>query len=122
MRSPIVCALALVSGIASAQPTPAKIKPARSLADCTSFDQTDKSDDTVEFTVKNSCSVPLDCSLSWRVVCAPDSKKRRNVHASSSKFSLTTGTEETRKASATVCGDDPWTIDSVEWSCAPNKD
>jgi len=94
----------------------------KSLADCTSFDQADKSDDTVEFTVKNSCSVPLDCSLSWRVVCAPDSKKRRNVHASSSKFSLTTGTEETKKASAAICGDDPWTIDSVEWSCAPNKD
>jgi hypothetical protein len=94
----------------------------KSLADCTSFDQNNKDEDTVEFTVKNSCTVPLDCSLSWRVVCAPDSKKRRNAHASSSKFSLTTGMEETKKASASVCGDDTWVIDSVEWGCAPNKD
>ena len=94
----------------------------KSLAECTTFDQNEKGEDKVEFTVKNSCSIPLDCSMSWRVVCAPDSKKRRSVHASEAKFSLTTGKEETRSASASICGDDAWTIDAVEWGCSPNKE
>ena len=94
----------------------------KSLAECTSFDQVEKGEDTVEFTVTNSCSIPLDCSMSWRVVCAPDSKKRRSVHPSESKFSLTTNSTETKKASAAICGDDPWTISGVEWTCAPNKE
>jgi hypothetical protein len=94
----------------------------KSLADCTSFDQTDKGEDTVELTVKNSCTIPLDCSLSWRVVCAPSSKKRRSVHPTETKFSLTTGMTETKKASAVICGDAPWTLDNIEWGCSPNKD
>jgi hypothetical protein len=122
MRSPIVCALALVSGIASAQPTPAKIKPARSLADCTSFDQQDKNDVTVDLTVKNSCSIPVDCTVSWKVVCAPQSKKRRSEHPESRKLALVEGTAGSTEASAAVCGDDAWSIEAIEWSCTPNKE
>lgn len=94
----------------------------KSLADCTSFTQAEKGEDTVAMTVKNSCSIPLDCSLSWRVVCAPDSKKRRSVHPSDTKFSLDSSAELSKEASAAICGDDAWTIDSVVWSCSPNKD
>jgi hypothetical protein len=54
-------------------------------------------------------------------VCAPDSK-RRSVHDSSKKFSLTTGSEQKSEATATVCGDDAWSIDSIKWGCEPNKD
>ena len=93
----------------------------KSLADCTSFDQVEKGDDKVEFTIKNSCSIPVNCALSWRVVCAPESKKRRSVHASDAKLSLALGSEQTKEASAAVCGDDAWSIDAVEWTCAPNK-
>jgi hypothetical protein len=137
MRGPIVCALALLSGIASAQPKvtndgdgakeakgakQAKVRPARSLADCTSFDQQDKSDVAVDLTVRNSCSIPVDCTVSWRVVCAPQSKKRRAEHAESRKLALALGTAGSTEASAAVCGDDAWSLDSIEWSCAPNKD
>jgi hypothetical protein len=121
MRSKIwarwaTCALAISIAI------PAAAEHKKSLADCTSFNQAEKGDDTVELTVKNACTIPLDCSMSWRVVCAPDSKKRRSVHPSEAKFSLIEGTELSKQASASVCGDDAWTIDSVVWTCAPNKD
>jgi hypothetical protein len=94
----------------------------KSLADCTTFDQKDKDDDTVDLTVKNACTIPLDCTMSWRVVCAPDSKKRRNVHVSQEAFSLASSGEMTKTASAVICGDDAWKIDSVEWNCSPTKD
>jgi hypothetical protein len=94
----------------------------KSLAECTAFDQQDKDEETVSFTINNSCTVPVDCSITWRVVCAPDSKKRRSTHAKSTKLSLADMGAGSAEASAAVCGDDAWTIDSVNWSCEPNKD
>lgn len=94
----------------------------KSLSDCTSFDQEDKGDDAVQFTIHNSCSVPVDCAISWRVVCAPDSKKRRSAHASAARVSLKEMGADSKEASAAVCGDDAWSIDSISWSCEPNKD
>lgn len=97
-------------------------KTPRSLAECTSFDQTDKGDDGVAFTIHNNCTVPVDCSLSWRVVCAPESKKRRSSHAGSAKLNLGSVASGDAAASASSCGDEGWSIDSIEWSCQPNKD
>src|SRR4051794_29471625 len=79
----------------------------KSISSCTSFDQDDKGDDKVEFTIKNTCTVPVDCSISWRVVCAPNSKKRRAEHPGTAKLAI--GSEsgmQSAEASATVCGDD----------------
>ncbi len=94
----------------------------KSLSDCTTFTQTDKSDDTVELSVHNSCKAQVDCSISWKVICAPQSQKRRAVHAKSSKFTLTEGTGQSADASAAVCGDEAWTIEAVRWGCEPSKD
>ena len=74
------------------------------------------------FTIHNTCSIPIDCSVSWRVVCAPESKKRWAAHPETAKFAITDGGSESAEASAASCGDDGWTIDSVHWSCEPNKD
>jgi hypothetical protein len=112
-----ICALAISTFVPLAV-----AKQNKSLADCTTFDQKDKDETTTEMTVKNACTIPLDCTMSWRVVCAPDSKKRRNVHANEEKFGLASSSEITKLASAAVCGDDPWVIDSVTWTCTPNKD
>ena len=101
---------------------PALADHRRSLDDCTSFGQAEKDDDKLVLTVKSSCTVPIDCSVSWRVVCAPDSRKRRAVHASAAKFSLTSGDVKSTEASAAICGDDPWTIDGIAWGCEPNKE
>ena len=49
----------------------------KSISTCTSFAQEDKGDDKVEFKIHNTCTIPVDCTISWRVVCAPESKKRR---------------------------------------------
>jgi hypothetical protein len=94
----------------------------KSISSCTFFDQEDKGDDKVQFSIKNSCTIPVDCSLSWRVVCAPTSKKRRAVHPSSVKLALDSSTTKTADASASVCGDDSFTIDSIQWSCQPNNE
>ena len=113
----------LICGLALSVFVPAALADrTKSIADCTYFDQKDKDDDRVEFTVKNLCTVPVDCSMSWRVVCAPDSKKRRAVHPSSAKFSLESGAVSSKEASADLCGDDGWSIDSIKWSCQPNND
>ena len=94
----------------------------KSVASCTTFDQVDKDDDKVEFTIHNACSMPIDCSIKWRVVCAPDAKSRKAVHPKSLKLQVTTNSTSATEASAAVCGDDSWTIDSVHWSCEANKD
>ena len=110
------CALAIAIWV------PALADRRKSLDDCTTFDQAEKEDDKLVLTVKSSCTVPIDCSVSWRVVCAPDSRKRRAVHASAAKFSLTRGDAKSTEVSAAICGDDPWTIDEVSWGCTPSKE
>lgn len=128
MRKLVVCALALVvSSSAFGQPKRAVVekkieRPQRSLADCTSFDQQDNGDTAVDLSIKNSCTIPVDCTVSWRVVCAPKSKKRRSEHPGSQKLALVEGTTSSAQASAAQCGDDAWSIDSIEWSCLPNKE
>ncbi len=113
------CALALsicVPAVAGAT------RAHKSLADCTAFDQDDHGDDAVTFTVHNSCSVPVDCAVHWRVVCAPDSKKRKSFHQGSAKLALGQMASGSADASAGTCGDDGWSIDQIEWSCQPNQD
>jgi hypothetical protein len=56
------------------------------------------------------------------VVCAPASKTRRASHPSAAKLAITEGASQAAEASAAVCGDDAWTIDSIQWTCQPNKD
>lgn len=114
------CALALAIAMPAAFADTSKGK--KSLAECTSFDQVDKEDDKVQFTINNTCSVPVDCTVTWRVVCAPESKKRRSVHAGSAKLSLGDSTSLSTEASAAVCKDAGWAIDQVHWTCEPNKD
>jgi hypothetical protein len=94
----------------------------RSLSHCTTFDQVDKSEVAVELTIRSTCSIPIDCSVSWRVVCAPESKKRRAAHLGSAKLALLAGDRQSAEASAAVCGDDAWLIDQVRWRCVPNKE
>ena len=116
------CASAWVLSICVAASPALADRTQRSLAACTRFEQVDKGDDGVAFTIRSTCSMPVDCALSWRVVCAPDSKKRRALHHGAAKFTITDGRSESAEASAAVCGDDAWAIDSVRWSCQPNKD
>ena len=91
----------------------------RSVGACTDFEQQDKGDDKVQFTIKNSCTIPVDCAIRWRVVCAPTSKKRRAVHRSVVKLALADSATGTAEASAAICGDDAFAIDEIQWSCKP---
>jgi hypothetical protein len=114
------CALAISIIIPTAAPAFAD-RPRRTIAACTSFDQVDRGEDRVAFTIHNGCSMPIDCAVSWRLVCAPDAKKRRASHPGAVKLAVADGASESTEASAAICGDDGWAIDSVQWSCQPNK-
>ncbi len=83
--------------------------------------QTDKGEDAVSFTITDTCTMPVDCSVSWRVVCAPESKKRRSVHAGSAKLNLEQSSSGATDASASSCGDDGWAIDSMSGAASPIK-
>jgi hypothetical protein len=102
-------------------PPPPAIRIRRSVAACTSFDQADKGDDKVELTIHNTCSIPVDCSVSWRLVCAPDSKKRRSAHREVARLAIPDGGSQSTEASAAVCGNEGWLIDSVLWRCEADK-
>ena len=115
------CALAISMIPAFAIPASAD-RPLRSLSACASFDQVDRGDARVAFTIHNACSIPVDCSVSWRVVCAPDAKKRRASHPGSARLAIPEGGILSAEASAAICGDDAWVIDAVVWACQPNKD
>lgn len=117
------CALALsvAATAAIADSKTVVVRSKKSIAECASFDQIDKDDDKVALTIHNSCSVPIDCSITWRLVCAPDSKSRRTVHAGSAKLSLVDATSQSTEASAATCKDDSWLLDQVRWNCQPNK-
>lgn len=103
-------------------PALAKSAAKKSLADCTSFQQTEKDEATLSLVLHNSCSMPVDCKVTWRVVCAPDAPKRRATHANAQKFTVKEGAEMALEVSAAVCGDDSFTLDQVQWGCEPNKD
>lgn len=112
------CALAILLAV----PALADKRARRSLSDCTHFTQTDKSEVVVELAVHNRCKAQIDCSISWKVVCAPQSRARRAVHARSAKFTLAEGAADRAEASAEICGDEAWSIESIQWGCEPSKD
>jgi hypothetical protein len=117
--------LAVPSALADkGAPAPTKDTTAKkSMASCTAFDQADKDDDTTTFTIRNSCSIPIDCSISWKLVCAPDSKKRRSEHPTTQSIKmLADGAQQSTDVSAATCGADAWALQGIEWSCSPNKD
>ena len=122
------CALALCLAIptelALADDNDNRRKPSRkTVAECTSFEQTDReTEDGVDFSVRNACSMPVSCSLSWALTCAPESKKRRSRKVDTHAFQLDADNGITLTASAVRCGDDGWAIDSITWSCAPASD
>lgn len=117
------CALALalvVPVVPAAADKPAR--PRRSLAECTTFDQADKGDAAVELTVRNGCSVPVACTVTWTVVCAPASRSRRASHPGERVLALVEGAAASALVSAEVCGDDAWAIGDIRWTCAPSGD
>jgi hypothetical protein len=95
----------------------------KSVDECTSFDQQDRDDDDgVDFTIHNSCSMPVACSIRWTLTCAPESKKRRSRKTDSHAFQLDAANGITLAASTAKCGDDGWSIDDISWACAPARD
>ncbi len=110
--------LAVVAQPALADKRKKKVKPRPSIAACTSFEQVDRIDDSVDLVIANSCEIAVSCSVSWTVTCAPESK-RIHRHQRGQAFALASMASQSANASAAVCGNDGWVIDDVVWSCQP---
>ena len=110
--------LAVVAQPALADKRKKKVKARTSIAACTSFEQVDRVDDSVDLVIANSCEIPVACSVSWTVTCAPDSK-RTHRHQHGQAFDVSTGFAATATGSAGTCGNDDGVTDDVAWSCQP---
>jgi hypothetical protein len=88
---------------------------------CAHFDQIDKEDDGVDLVVANRCEVKLTCSVSWRLTCAPDTRKATRTQRASA-FELDLNSDQSTLASPGECGNDGWMIDDVVWSCQPQPE
>ena len=114
--------LATTASAEDKTPTVTK-KKRRSVAECTSFDQRDRDEeDGVDFAVHNACAIPVSCSVSWALTCAPESRKRKSRRHDNKRFQLDAAHGISVTATTTHCGDDSWSIDRISWSCEPAKD
>jgi|GEM_PF-1830857 len=117
----VLCALALTLATNTAfadKKKKSKVKARESVAACTTFDQLDRDDDSVDLVIGSTCEVAVSCSVSWSLICAPGSKKAHKTQHGQA-FSLTATQSQSTNASAGTCGNDGWTIDDVVWSCNP---
>jgi hypothetical protein len=122
-RLPVAAALCalVVTTFSSMSPATADDVRKRSLARCTSFDQRE-TESALELTIKNSCTMPIDCTVSWQLVCAPESRKRRKITPGQMAFTLSSDAVQSTAASAEACGDDSWIIKNVLWRCEASKE
>ena len=115
-----VCGLALVIAKPSLADRGDSKLVRRSIAECTGFDQRDRdSEDGVDISVRNGCEIALRCTVSWKLTCAPESKKRRRDLRGAVDFLLPTSAEKSVTASSGSCGYDGWQLSDVQWSCRP---
>jgi hypothetical protein len=115
-----LCALAITTFSSTSLATADDVRK-RSLVRCTSFDQRE-TESALELTIRNRCTMPIDCTVSWQLVCAPESKKRRKITPSQTAFTLSSDAVQSTAASAESCGDDSWVIKNVLWRCQASKE
>lgn len=94
----------------------------RSLASCTQAEQRDKDALSIALTVRSTCSMPIDCKVTWSLVCAPQARKRRKVTPNEASFTVQSSSSQETELSAAACGDDSWLIKDVSWRCEPSKE
>lgn len=112
-------ALAIAASPAIADKKKKRTKVRTSIATCTSFDQVDRADDSVDLVIANSCDIGLACSVSWTLTCAPGTRSASR-HQHGQAFALATAASSAANASPAECGNQAWAIDDVTWSCLPD--
>jgi len=121
----VLCAVALAlaasPALADHKKKKPKAKPPRvSVADCTTFDQRDREDESIDLVIGSSCEVPVACSVSWTLVCAPGTRQSRKSNHGEA-FTLVAAQVQSTNASADTCGNSGWVIDDVVWACNPQS-
>lgn len=123
MRIGFFVIVTIVLGLAvptRAEPArPATARPLASVTQCMSYNETPNPSGGLDLTIQNNCGFSAKCKLAWKVVCAPQSTKRRKLHSHLVMFDLEPGQSQSRHANASACGDDSWQLSAITWSCTP---
>ena len=82
-------------------------------SDCAEYSQ-DKVNDGLRFELRNTCSYPLTCSLSWEVRCQGG---RNSPGARSTQLELPPNGSGSAAAYASACAPHGWSISDVRWRC-----
>jgi len=82
-------------------------------SDCAEYSQ-DKVNDGLRFELRNTCSYPLTCSLSWQVRCEGG---RGSPGGRSSQLELAPNGSGSAAANASACAPHGWSVSDVRWRC-----
>jgi hypothetical protein len=82
-------------------------------SDCAEYSQ-EKVDDGLRFELRNTCSYPLTCSLSWEVRCEGG---RGSPGTRSNQLELAPNGTGSAAANASACAPYGWSVSAVRWHC-----
>jgi hypothetical protein len=82
-------------------------------ADCAQYSQ-EKLSDGLRFELRNTCSYPIACSLSWEVRCEGGSGSPGGRTA---QLELAARESGSASANASACAPRGWSVSAVRWRC-----
>lgn len=88
-------------------------RSAQFASDCAEYSQV-KVNDGLRFELRNTCSYPMSCNLSWEVRCAGG---RASPGERSTLLELPAGGTASAAAYASACAPHGWSISNVRWRC-----
>lgn len=84
---------------------------------CVTYSERDLDASTFEARLDSTCSGAVRCELSWAVRCEPGAPLRRD----SKKFTVAAGGDGSARVSLKHCGERPWEITDLSWSCVQKR-
>ncbi|MBN2192016.1 MAG: hypothetical protein JW751_04310 [Polyangiaceae bacterium] len=114
-RHPLVLGLAATAiALVPTGGVPTALAEDTNAGDCVRFEVA-RTEPDMAYTVDNSCTLAVNCTLSWRLVCGENREGkvidgRRRFRVASSRVSEVT-------IDARVCGNNEWSVEDVAWVC-----
>jgi hypothetical protein len=105
-------AIALSAAVSAAEPKPVNV------SECVRYSQK-QHDGGMDFMLKSTCAVHLECSISWVLRCDGDAADQKRHEAS--VFVLPAGQAGAAHGSADACGEKGWSISRVRWTCRSSE-
>lgn len=101
---------------AEAQDSGKKTRTAKArLSRCVKYSQ-EIGEADMTLVLKNRCKQALECTMTWALQCHKEDDATETTERGET-FDIARGQDHTVIASASLCGDDGWSIQDVRWSC-----